>query len=154
MQEAGHTFLARLGKTKLRPGGIDATEWLIGQANIDPDTKVLEVACNMGTTMIMLAHRYGCCVTGLDLDERALEKARTNIDKNHLGDRLTVVHGSAFELPFKDQSFDVVINEAMLTMLAVVRRIRRARSAARRPGDHIASRPDPDRNRGRGGFGT
>ncbi|MCH4084549.1 MAG: class I SAM-dependent methyltransferase [Coriobacteriaceae bacterium] len=117
MQEAGHTFLARLGKTKLRPGGIDATEWLIGQANIGPDTKVLEVACNMGTTMVMLAQRYGCSVTGIDLDERALDKARANIGKNRLEDSLTVVHGSAFELPFEDQSFDIVINEAMLTML-------------------------------------
>ncbi len=118
MLEAGHTFLARLGKTRLRPGGIDATDWLVDKAHIEPDTKVLEVACNMGTTMIALAKRYGCSATGLDLDERALDKARANIQKNHLGDKLHVVLGSAFDLPFEDQSFDIVINEAMLTMLS------------------------------------
>lgn len=26
MEKAGHTFLASLGKTRLRPGGIEATE--------------------------------------------------------------------------------------------------------------------------------
>jgi ubiquinone/menaquinone biosynthesis C-methylase UbiE len=115
MHEAGHTFLARLGRTKLRPGGIDATNWLVEKAGIGPDTKILEVACNMGTTMIMLAKKYGCSVTGLDLDEKALAKARENIEKNGLADRLQVVQASAFELPFEDASFDIVINEAMLT---------------------------------------
>ncbi len=101
MHEAGHTFLARLDKTKLRPGGIDTTNWLVEKAGIGPDTKILEVACNMGTTMIMLAKKYGCSVTGLDLDEKALAKARENIEKNGLADRLQVVQASAFELPFE-----------------------------------------------------
>ena len=55
MAEAGHVFLARMGKTTLRPGGIDATAWLIAQAGLKPDTRILEVACNMGRTMIQLA---------------------------------------------------------------------------------------------------
>lgn len=116
--EAGHTFLARLGKTKLRPGGIEATEWLIEQAHIDADTKVLEVACNMGTTMISLAKRYGCTVVGVDQDRSALEKADANIAANGLQDKITTVRANAAKLPFDDASFDVVINEAMLTMLA------------------------------------
>lgn len=117
MNEAGHVFLAKLGKTTLRPGGIDATEWLIEQAKITPQTKVLEIACNMGRTMVQLAKRFGCSITGVDLDEHALQKAKLNIEKNHLQDKLTLIHGDALALPFEDNSFDVVINEAMLTML-------------------------------------
>ncbi|HAU4310940.1 TPA: SAM-dependent methyltransferase, partial [Citrobacter freundii] len=30
-EKAGHTFLASLGKTRLRPGGVEATEWLFSQ---------------------------------------------------------------------------------------------------------------------------
>jgi len=30
MHEPGHEFLARLGKTRLRPGGREATGWLGG----------------------------------------------------------------------------------------------------------------------------
>ena len=90
--EMGHEFLARLGKTRLRPGGREATEWLLGHVDFTADTRVLEVACNMGTTMIALAEAHGCRITGL-------------------------VEGNAMALPFPDESFDVVINEAMLTML-------------------------------------
>lgn len=116
-QEAGHTFLARLGKKRLRPGGVAATQWLLSKATITPDTKILEVACNMGTTMVEVGKKYGCHIVGLDLDTEALEKAKKNISKNHLEERLKVVKGSAFALPFPDASFDIIINEAMLTML-------------------------------------
>ena len=50
MAEKGHEFLARIGKTRLRPGGVVATDWLLEKGNIKADSKVLEVACNMGTT--------------------------------------------------------------------------------------------------------
>lgn len=117
MYEAGHVFLARIGKTTLRPGGIEATEWLIDQAAITQETKVLEVACNRGRTMIQLAQRFGCAITGIDLDENALQNAKANIEKNNLQDKLTLVHGDATALPCEDTSLDVIINEAMLTML-------------------------------------
>ena len=44
-KEIGHHFLARLGKTRLRPGGVKATNWLVEQGNFSKDSKVLEVAC-------------------------------------------------------------------------------------------------------------
>ena len=58
MAEAGHKFLAKLGKKRLRPGGKLATDWLIEQGQFSSDKKVLEVACNMGTTTIELAKNY------------------------------------------------------------------------------------------------
>ena len=116
-QEMGHEFLARLGKTRLRPGGREATEWLLGHVDFTADTRVLEVACNMGTTMVALAEAHGCRITGLDMNPKALEKARANIEKHGLNDVIDVVEGNALALPFPDATFDVVINEAMLTML-------------------------------------
>ncbi|MGY3777059.1 class I SAM-dependent methyltransferase [Isobaculum melis] len=115
--EAGHNFLARLGKTRLRPGGIIATKWLIEQAEITSDTKILEVACNMGTTMIELAKNHQCEIVGVDLSQAALEKATQNIAAHHLEHLISVQKANAVKLPFPDQSFDFIINEAMLTML-------------------------------------
>ena len=115
--EPGHEFLARLGKTRLRPGGREATEWLLGHVDFTADTRVLEVACNMGTTMVALAEAHGCRITGLDMNPKALEKARANIAAHGLNDVIDVLEGNALALPFPDASFDVVINEAMLTML-------------------------------------
>lgn len=116
--EAGHVFLARLGKTRLRPGGRQATEWLLSGARLGPEATVLEVACNMGTTAIEIARRFGCRIVALDRDEAVLEKARANVAAAGLADLVSVRGGSALELPFADSSFDVVVNEAMLTMYA------------------------------------
>ena len=115
--QTGHHFLASLGKTRLRPGGRRATDWLIEQAQFTPQTQVLEVACNMATTAIGLAQRFGCHINGVDLDHHALEKAERNIAAAGLSSLIQVQHANATALPFPDNSFDVVINEAMLTML-------------------------------------
>ncbi|OOF82970.1 hypothetical protein BKG92_04855 [Rodentibacter ratti] len=118
-EDVGHNFLARLGKTRLRPGGKKATDWLIGNGDFTQDKKVLEVACNMGTTAIGLAKQFGCHIEGVDLDEEALEKAKANIVANNLQDKIHVQRANAMKLPFADETFDIVINEAMLTMLPV-----------------------------------
>lgn len=118
-EEVGHNFLARLGKTRLRPGGRKATDWLIANGDFNANKKVLEVACNMGTTAIGLAKQYGCHIEGVDLDENALEKAKANIAANGLSDKIHVQRANAMKLPFEDNTFDVVINEAMLTMLPI-----------------------------------
>ena len=117
MAEKGHEFLARIGKTRLRPGGVVATDWLLEKGNIKADSKVLEVACNMGTTLIHIAKKYGCDIVGVDLDEKAVEKAKKKVKDNDLEDKVKFMEGDAFKLPFEDESFDVVVNEAMLTML-------------------------------------
>ncbi|MGC7589161.1 class I SAM-dependent methyltransferase [Bisgaard Taxon 46] len=118
-EEVGHNFLARLGKTRLRPGGKRATDWLIANGDFSSDKKVLEVACNMGTTAIGLAKQYGCHIEGVDLDEHALEKAKENIVNEGLQDLIHVQRANAMKLPFPDSSFDIVVNEAMLTMLPI-----------------------------------
>lgn len=115
-EKAGHTFLASLGKTRLRPGGVEATEWLFSQSNLTADSIVLEVACNMGTTSIELAQRFGCTIYAIDMDKNALTKARQNVAAAGLQDKIQVLDANATKLPFADEAFDVVINEAMLTM--------------------------------------
>lgn len=118
-EEVGHNFLARLGKTRLRPGGKLATDWLIANGDFSKDKKVLEVACNMCTTAIQIAKQYGCHITGIELDEQALDKARANIKEHQVEDLIHVQRANATKLPFEDNSFDIVINEAMLTMLPI-----------------------------------
>lgn len=116
-EEIGHHFLARLGKTRLRPGGKIATDWLIANGDFCQTKKVLEVACNTATTAIEIANQFGCQVVGIDLDQDALEKARQNIAEHKLDELVSVQQADATQLPFDDNSFDIVINEAMLTML-------------------------------------
>lgn len=116
MAEAGHKFLAKLGKKRLRPGGKLATDWLIEQGQFSSDKKVLEVACNMGTTTIELAKKYGCQITAVDLDAKALEQAHFAAAKAGIEEFVTFEKANAMKLPYEDDTFNIVINEAMLTM--------------------------------------
>lgn len=116
--EAGHKFLAKLGKKRLRPGGKKATDWLLHTAGLTAQSQVLEVACNMATTAIEIAQRYQCQVIGIDMDKQALQKAAVNIAAHQVESWVTVQQADAAKLPFADNHFDVVINEAMLTMYA------------------------------------
>ncbi|EMC22390.1 putative methyltransferase YcgJ [Streptococcus mutans] len=113
-KEVGHNFLARLGKKRLRPGGITATNWLIEQGQFSKDSHVLEVACNMCTTSIELVQTYGCSIEGVDRDPKALEKERANIHEAGLDELVHVQQANAMKLPFPDDSFDIIINEAKI----------------------------------------
>lgn len=116
-KEHGHKLLARLGKTKLRPGGMEATDWLLGHIHFKLNMKFLEVACNMGTNLMELAKKHDCQFYGIDNDNQALAQAKENIADASLDDKVQLISASAYELPFEDNSFDIVMNEAMLTML-------------------------------------
>lgn len=113
-KRSGHNFLARLGKKRLRPGGITATNWLIEQGQFSKVSHVLEVACNMCTTSIELAQTYGCSIEGVDMDPKTLEKARANIHEAGLDELVHVQQANAMKLPFPDDSFDIIINEAKI----------------------------------------
>lgn len=117
MEQAGHEFLASLGKSRLRPGGKKGTEFLLEHCKIQSASHVLEVACNRGYNLIDLAKRFNCHVVGLDQSASVVKIAENNIEQAKLSKQCKVVVGDACHLPFKDASFDVIINEAMLTML-------------------------------------
>ena len=119
----GHTFLATLGKKRLRPGGIKGTNFLIKNSNFNKETQILEVACNQGTSAINLLQKYqDITMTACDLDPNALEKAINNTNKLGLNNRVKFLVADATKLPFDDNSFDIVINEAMLTMLPITKK--------------------------------
>lgn len=117
-REPGHFLLRRLGKTKLRPGGVKATEWLIDKIDFKKSPVILEVACNEAINIIEFAKKYKNKNYGIDLNEDAINFAKKNIAKNNLSDYVKVQVADATHLPFDDESFDIVINEAMLTMLS------------------------------------
>lgn len=118
-QEMGHEFLARMGKSRLRPAGRTGTEWLLAHLKLTPESRLLEVACNRGISTLSLAERFPCKIIGLDLSEDNVRQARERAAtaEESLRKRLDFVVGDATKLPFEDNSFDAVINEAMLTML-------------------------------------
>ena len=68
----------------------------------------------MCTTSIELAQIYSCLIESIDMDPKALEKARANIHEAGLDEMVHMQQANAMKLPFPDDSFDIIINEAKI----------------------------------------
>lgn len=115
---AGHMFLKKLGKRRLRPGGVIGTNFLMSHIEFKPGQKLLEVACNRGVNLLMLAKENPeVRFFGIDMDQESIDQANLEKEKQGLTN-IEFVKGNALDLKFEDNYFDYVVNEAMLTMLA------------------------------------
>ena len=99
------------GVETLHPGGFALTKRTAEIAALKPGMKVLDVSCGRGTQSIFYAKEYGAEVTGLDLSEEMISVSYENAKNEGLEGKLTFKLGDSQDLPFEDNTFDVVINE-------------------------------------------
>lgn len=83
----------------LHPGGTAATDRLLDRADVDPDTRLLEVGCGAGDALSRARGR-GADAVGLDPDPTATPAVR----------------GDATALPIRDGAVDVVLAECVLCL--------------------------------------
>jgi ubiquinone/menaquinone biosynthesis C-methylase UbiE len=107
-------------------------------AGVGDGQRIVDVGCGLGGTLASLDARFrGLQLTGLNIDPRQLDYARRHV-RAHDGNRIRLVHGDACEMPFADQSFDVVL--AVECAFHFASRSRFLSEAARvlRPGGRLA----------------
>jgi SAM-dependent methyltransferase len=90
-------------------GGAEATSALLEKLSIRPDMKVLDIGSGIGGPARMIAARYGCHVTGVDLTPHFVETARALSTMCGMADRVQFEVGSAVALPRGDASFDLAL---------------------------------------------
>ena len=131
-----YKFMAVIGKRVIHPGGRASTEALLKRAGITQEASVLDVGCGVATTAIEIAKRHRAAVTAVDIEPLMLERASDNVKAAAVGDRVSVEEGDILALSYADDSFDVVIAEAV-TMF--VDRARAASELARvcKPGGRV-----------------
>jgi ubiquinone/menaquinone biosynthesis C-methylase UbiE len=98
--------LSSLDEFHLR--GAAASVELAREAGLEQDDKVLDVGCGIGGPARMLADRYGCHVTGVDLTSEFIHTATQLSDLTGYRDKTTFIYGNALSLPFPDDTFDAV----------------------------------------------
>ncbi len=81
---------------------------LVRSINVQPGEDVLDIACGNGNTAIT-ARRIGANVTGIDITAELLELAAEEAKIAQV-DGITWREGDAQNLPFEDESFDVVLS--------------------------------------------
>lgn len=88
--------------------GREATIELARQLTLIPGIKVLDVGSGIGGASRYLASQFGCQVTGLDLSEEYCAVAQMLAQRAGLDGRVSYRQGSALEMPFENDSFDLV----------------------------------------------
>jgi sarcosine/dimethylglycine N-methyltransferase len=92
-------------------GGLQANDVLSAKAGIRKEHHVLDVCSGMGGPARYIAHRIGCRVTGLDITESRYRSAMKLTEMVGLDGLVDFKHGNALDMPFADDSFDVVIGQ-------------------------------------------
>jgi ubiquinone/menaquinone biosynthesis C-methylase UbiE len=102
---------ARLTESRARRRVLEVASLRLGE-------DVLEVAVGTGVQLVRLAEANDRGRTvGLEPAAGMLRQARRRVDAAGLGDRVELIEGSALELPFGDETFDLVVNGYMLDLL-------------------------------------
>ncbi len=99
---------------QLHTCGARATAALLKKARIPEGSRVLDAGCGLGGSSRLMAHDFGCRVTGLDLSPSFIMVARTLTRYTGLEDLALFHAGSVTALPFRDESFDAVLCQHIL----------------------------------------
>jgi sarcosine/dimethylglycine N-methyltransferase len=91
-----------------------SNERMAQSGRIAPGTKVLDVGSGYGAAAIYLARTHDCHVVGLNLSERENDFARLRVSEEELEDRVEIRQGDFHDLPFEDESFDVLWSQEAL----------------------------------------
>jgi len=105
-------FAAQIGLTK-HLGGQEATKELVDRTLITPLSYVIDVGCGVGVTSCHLARCLGCRVMGVDINPLMVERARERAKRLSLSDLVEFQQADAMELPFENDSFNVLITESV-----------------------------------------
>lgn len=134
-----HWLMARLGKRVLRPGGVGATRWLIGQLGVGAGDDVIELAPGLGTTARALLALGPKSYAGVERDAGAADFARRAIGAGAATP--VVIHQSdASAIPVEAATASVVFGEAVLSIQPEKKKEAIVAEAARvlRPGGRYA----------------
>ena len=80
--------------------------------SLPKDIKILEVGCNTGMQLIGLQNMGFTNLYGIELQPYAVEQAKKYTQN------INIIQGSGFELPFKDNYFDLVSTNGVLIHIA------------------------------------
>ena len=89
-------------------GGREATLELARAAEIRSEMRILDVGSGIGGPARTLAATIGCRVTGMDLTEEYCRVANMLSARVGLDDLVRFQQGNALDLPFENESFDLV----------------------------------------------
>ena len=131
-----------LGVPRTPKGSYDdairhTTELMASHVLLDRDSRVLDLGSGYGGPAGFLASTFGCHVTGLNLSAVEIEEAERRIKERGLVQLVSFDRGDFHELPYADESFDIVWSQDSLMYGADKRQILEEASRVLKPGGTI-----------------
>lgn len=114
-----------------------ATELMASLAPLDRESRVLDLGSGYGGPAIFLASTFECHVTGLNVSAVEIEEAERHVKAQGVAELVSFDCGDFHELPYADESFDVVWSQDSLMYGADKRRILQEVHRVLKPGGTI-----------------
>ncbi|BAZ02111.1 cyclopropane-fatty-acyl-phospholipid synthase [Tolypothrix tenuis PCC 7101] len=95
-------------KKDRRQAQIDLIEELLHWAEVETAENILDVGCGIGGSSLYLAEKFDAKATGITLSPVQANRATERAQKLNLSDRSQFLVADAQEMPFADNSFDLV----------------------------------------------
>ncbi len=107
--------LIRLSPMRLfPPGGADLYRQIARLADLSPGLEVLDVGCGKGVPLEYFIREYKVQGTGVEEDPHLIARAEAHFKESGLGGAVSFQGASPADLPFRDETFDVVVGELSL----------------------------------------
>ncbi len=119
-------------------GGRAATRELGRLARLAPGTRLLDIGCGIGGPARTLAAEFGCQVTGVELVESYYQAAVALTGWVGMSAQVQFQLGSAADLPFEDNSFDVLWSQHLIMNIADKPALFQEMRRVLRPGGRLA----------------
>jgi len=109
-----HGYYGRNGRNKVprRQAQIDIIEELLYWGNLhNPETppqNILDVGCGIGGSTLYLAQKFNATAQGVTLSPEQAKRAQERATEANLGERVQFQVANALNLPFSDESFDLI----------------------------------------------
>ncbi len=105
----------------------------------DGPASVLDLGCGTGKQTVRLAKSIRGTIIALDLYSEFLEILNENMAGKNFLSRIDTVRGSMFELPFQDESFDLIWSEGAIYIMGFTNGVKRMRRFLRNDGYLVVS---------------
>lgn len=119
------------------PGGEDLYRQVARLTDLSSSTEVLDVASGRGIPLEFFAREYGIHGTGVEEDPRLVGEAEAHARSEGLAHQVSFQEAPSDDLPFRDETFDVVIGEMGLAAYVDPKEAIRELARVTRPGGQI-----------------
>ncbi|HLI70190.1 MAG TPA: methyltransferase domain-containing protein [Ktedonobacteraceae bacterium] len=112
-------LLSYIGETNRCPGGKRTISQILLHSHIYPGARILEIGSNTGFTSMEIAKLLDCHVIGIDINEQAVAMASELLRRESpiIQKRVSFQVASALQIPFPDDTFDLIVTGGANTFI-------------------------------------